>query len=68
MVRQLYLGDKKRTGRRDIDSGGRGRWKYGENGRGEIFMKCDKMWEMWENNGKEMGHMEAFSMPCTVGA
>ena len=31
-------------------------------------MKCDKMWEMWENNGKEMGHMEAFSMPCTVGA
>ena len=39
-----------------------GKWE------GEIFMKCDKMWEMWENNGKEMGHMEAFSMPCTVGA
>ena len=19
-------------------------------------MKCDKMWEMWENNGEEIGH------------
>ena len=25
-----------------------GKWEIAE----EIFMKCDKMWEMWENNGE----------------
>ena len=29
------------------EGGNMGKWA-----RGEIFMKCDKMWEMWENNGE----------------
>ena len=29
------------------EGGNMGKWA-----RGEIFTKCDKMWEMWENNGE----------------
>ena len=28
-----------------------GKWEIAE----EIFMKCDKMWEMWANNAGDLG-------------